>query len=286
MERKEIKTMLEGEFKDCPEPLRRQMGSMIDAGLLDVDAAKLLEEEKSCRHALIHRLSKDEYDEMCSKIPQLDESQKRLQVDYLRVLILLQDIARTAENFDEAIKNGDFLEGFRELRMGLLAYYLSDDARKNFSRYGKDDAEICELSRKLAPRTTFLAHMRNYVAGHLDAVVLEKTCQWGGFSIFTKSSMCAPALMILVNKFLFETGINCCIASKPDDKKVIKNEIDLTYPPDYEYFMGFMSETYDLTYKFLNRIKEKIEVQLKTYDSPKEMLERAIWAGATDFAVE
>ena len=127
--------------------------------------------------------------------------------------------------------------------------------------------------------------MRNYITGHLDTTVLEKVCQWGGFSIFTQNTMKNPKLMILVNKLLLETGINCCIASKPADQKVIEDEIDLAYPPDYEYFMKFMSETFDLTYTFFRKIKVKIESKLKPYESLKEIYQHAIWAGATDFKI-
>lgn len=102
--------------------------------------------------------------------------------------------------------------------------------------------------------------------------------------MFTKEAMGNPKLMILINKFLLETGINCCIVSKPDDKKVIRDEIDLTYPPDYEYFMQFMSETYNLTVEFLSMVKSKIEMQLKPYGD-KEAMARALWAGETDFTI-
>lgn len=279
-----IKAILEKRFEDCPKAIQKQFESMVDAGLIGVDMAQLSEKEQTDRYSKICPLTAAEREEIHSKIPQLDDEQKRLQVDFIRVLVLLQDIERTAQNFDKAIQSGDFNEGFRELRIGLLAYYLSDDARKRFSRYGKDESEIRELNKKLAPRTTFLAHLRNYITGHLDDAVLEKTCQWGGFSIFTKSAMGNSALMILVNKFLLETGINCCIASKQDDKNVIRNEIDLTYPPDYKYFMQFMSETYNLTVEFLSKVKAKIEMQLKPYGEREAML-RALWAGETDFAI-
>ena len=284
MKNEELKTKLREKFKCCPEAILKRLESMVDAGLLGENATSLSDEEMSRRCAKIYHLTDNDRKEIIAKIPPLDETQQRLQKDYLRVLILLQDLERTAENFDDAMKNEDLIEGLRELRVGLLAYYLSDDARKKFSRYGKDDNEIRELNKKLAPRTTFLAHLRNYITGHLDDVVLEKTCQWGGFSIFTKSAMGNSALMVFVNKFLLETGINCCIASKPDDKNVIRNEIDLTSPSDYKYFMQFMSETYNLTVAFLSKVKAKIEIQLKPYGEREAMM-RALWAGETDFAI-
>lgn len=284
MKNEELKTKLREKFTYCPEAILKWLESMVDAGLLGENATSLSDEEMSRRCAKIYHLTDNDRKEIIAKIPPLDETQQRLQKDYLRVLILLQDIERTAENFDAAMKNKDLIEGFRELRVGLLAYYLSDDARQKLSRYGKDDNEIRELSKKLAPRTTFLAHLRNYITGHLDDVVLEKTCQWGGYCMFTKDAMSNPKLMILVNKFLVETGINCCIASKPADKNVIKDEIDLTYPPDYDYFMQFMNETYNLTVEFLSKVKAKIEKQLTPYGEKEAML-RAVWAGETDFTI-
>ncbi|MBQ6141254.1 MAG: hypothetical protein IJI54_08195 [Kiritimatiellae bacterium] len=284
MKNEELIINLKEKFRDCPEDIRKRIESMVDAGLLGEVETSLSDEEVVNQCAKVACLTENERKEIKVKIPKLDEVQNCLQKDYLRVLILLQDLKRTAENFDNAIKNGDWIEGLRELKVGLLAYYLSDDARQKLSRYGKDDTEICELSKKLAPRTTFLAHLRNHIAGHLDDVVLEKTCQWGGYCMFTKDAMSNPKLMILVNKFLVETGINCCIASKPADKNVIKDEIDLTYPPDYDYFMQFMNETYNLTVEFLSKVKAKIEKQLTPYGEKEAML-RAVWAGETDFTI-
>lgn len=199
---------------------------------------------------------------------------------------MLQDVERTAQNFDAAMQAGNINEGLRELRIGLMAYYLSDAARKKFSWYGKDDDEICELSKKLAPRMSFLAHMRNYIAGHLHDKVLEKACQWGGYCLFAQNAMNTPAQMLLANKFILEAAINCCIASKSADKNMIKDEIDLAYPPDYKYFTQFMSETYNLTIAFLSKVKAKIATQLTPYVDEKEMMVSALWAGDTDFAID
>ena len=284
MKNQEEKSVSDEKVRDNPEAIIQQLRSMLESYLSNMDRTALSEEDKSSWAAMVSRLTKEKRKAVIAMIPPLDDTQKRLQVDYLRVSILLQDIERTAQSFDAAMQAGNFNEGLRELRIGLLAYYLSNDARNKLSRYGKDDNEIRELSKELAPRTTFLAHLRNYITGHLDDVVLGKTCQWGGFSIFTKSAMTNSSLMLLVNKYLLETGINCCIASKPDDKNVIKNELDLTCPPDYTYFMKFMSETYKLTVDFLSKVKVKIESQLNPYEE-KESMMRALWAGETDFNV-
>ena len=285
MNNPEGKAMSDKEVMDNPEAILQQVQSMMESFLSNMGRTALSDGEKTSWPAIGSCLTEKQREAIKAMITPLDATQKHLQVDYLRVSILLQDLERTAQNFDAAMQAGDFCEGMRELRIGLLAYYLSDDARQKLSRYGKDDNEIHELSKKLAPRTTFLAHLRNYIAGHLDDVVLEKTCQWGGFCMFTQSALDnSAALMILVNKFLLETGINCCIASKPDDKQVIKTEIDLTYPPDYKYFMHLMSETYNLTIDFLSKVKAKIESQLKPYGE-KEAMVRAFWAGDTDFSI-
>ena len=222
MKHDELQQILQNRFKGCPDAIIKRLMSISEAGLLDRDFASLPEDEKTLRYEKVYCPTEEEYNEINSMITELDASQKRLQVDYLRVSIILQDVECTAQNFDTAVRNGDFVEGLRELRVGLLAYYLIDDARKSFGFYGKDDEEIRELGRQLSPRTTFLAHMRNYISGHLDAVVLEKACQWGGFCIFTKDTMQDLDMsLFLINKYVLESAINCCIASKGDDKKEI-----------------------------------------------------------------
>ena len=287
MKHDELQQILQNRFKGCPDAIIKRLMSISEAGLLDRDFASLPEDEKTLRYEKVYCPTEEEYNEINSMITELDASQKRLQVDYLRVSIILQDVECTAQNFDTAVRNGDFVEGLRELRVGLLAYYLIDDARKSFGFYGKDDEEIRELGRQLSPRTTFLAHMRNYISGHLDAVVLEKACQWGGFCIFTKDTMQDLDMsLFLINKYVLESAINCCIASKGDDKKVIGvDEIDLTYPPDYEHFMKFMSETYGLICQYLAKVRSKIVSQLQLYEGKSNVFKRAIWAGETDFKI-
>ena len=117
----EIKAFLKKRFEDCPKVIQKQFESMVDAGLIGVDMAQLSEKEQADRYSKICPLTAAEREEIHSKIPQLDDEQKCLQIDFIRVLVLLQDIERTAQNFDKAIQSGDFNEGFRELRIGLLA---------------------------------------------------------------------------------------------------------------------------------------------------------------------
>lgn len=286
MSHDEIHRIVQDEFKDCPKAILKRLKSIADAGLLDGDFTSLPESEKKLRCEKVYRLTPEERREICAKITELDEVQKRLQVDYLRVSMILEDVEHTAQKYDSAIDDKNNADGLRELRVGLLAYYLFDDARKSFGYYGKDDEEIRKLSKELSPRTTFLAHMRNYISGHLDVAVLEKACQWGGFCVFTKGTVQNKDWSsLLINKYVLEAAINCCIASKEGDKEVIKSEVDLTYPPDYERFMKFMGETYDLIYRYLTKVRVKIVSQLHLYEQRAEVIERAIWAGQTDFKI-
>ena len=208
--------------------------------------------------------------------------QAHLRRDYVRVVLLMQDVEGSADRFDELIKSEKMAEALRELKIGFLAYYLIADSKSALCLYGKGDEKVAELWRELSVRVEFLNRIRNLISGHLDERVLDKLVHWAP-DIFSKKIVGTDAQLVLVNKYLLDVGLSVCAASDKSKREFLKHNVDLTYPPDYEDFLEFMRTSFALAMEYLSEIKSKILSRLKLYESDEEVFSQMKSAAAVDF---
>lgn len=207
------------------------------------------------------------------------DQQKKIQRDYIRVVLLRHDIYGFNKAYGEAAKKNDIIECFRILKATFVPYSILLDSIKMLSIYTRDNDELSKMRKKLIPLLEFMNHLRNKMSGHLDDEVLNKVIQWEP-SMFVKEIVEQEKLhTFLIYKTLLESAINTRVA---ENIKVFKGEIDVCYPPDWEMFIAFMDETYSTSVRYLDLLIMTIKPKLSLVKHEESLL-KAIWAGATDF---
>lgn len=208
-------------------------------------------------------------------------SQEDLQRDYVRSLIILHDIEKNGQAYAKAAESKDLMECFRLLKNGFLAYSMLNDALKTLSKYTIGDEDLSSKLKGLRRKLEFMNHLRNKCSGHLDDAILDKAIQWEP-SLFTEQHVNNEHHIFLVYRTLLESAINSYM-DENGKQKYFGSEIDLFYPPNWDSFIHFMSESELASSSFLNSILEKIKSRLKLLTSHREVCKQAIYATETDF---
>jgi len=196
-------------------------------------------------------------------------SQEQLQRDYLRLLIIRQDIDKNGHAYAVAANAKDGLECFRLLKNGFLAYSMLNDALKTLSIYTMGDEDMVSMRNSIRPKLEFMNHLRNKCSGHLDEVVLDKAIQWEP-SLFITENVNDEHYISIVYKALLESAINSYL-DENDCQKYFRSEIDLCYPQDWKRFIEFMNECEHQSLNFIDSILTKIKPQLKLIKAPNKL---------------
>lgn len=208
-------------------------------------------------------------------------SQAEYQRDYIRALIIRADIDKNGFAYSQAAKSNDLTECFRLLKNGFLAYSTLGELFKTFSKYTIDNEGLSQKMKSLRAKLDFMNHLRNKCTGHLDDALIDKAIQWEP-SLFSRPFLESEHHIYLAYKTLLESAINSYLDEK-GDQKYFHTEIDLFYPPNWEEFIRFMSESQIDSMAFLDDLLNEIKPDLRVIDSREDMFLQAAIAGQTDF---
>ena len=77
------------------------------------------------------------------------DQQKKIQRDYIRVVLLRHDIYGFNKAYGEAAKKNDIIECFRILKATFVPYSILLDSIKMLSIYTRDNDELSKMRKKL-----------------------------------------------------------------------------------------------------------------------------------------
>lgn len=208
-------------------------------------------------------------------------TQAEYQRDYVRALIIHADIDKNGFAYSQAAKDKDLQECFRLLKNGFLAYSTLGELLKTFSKYTVGNESLSKKMKELRPKLDFMGHLRNKCTGHLDDILIDKAIQWEP-SLFSKASLESEHHIYLVYKTLLESAINSYI-DENGDQKYFHSEIDLFYPPNWDAFIKFMSDSETESLDFLDEIITTIKPHIVMIENKEDLFLQALIAGQTDF---
>jgi hypothetical protein len=147
----------------------------------------------------------------------------------------------------------------------------------------KDNPDLSELHGPIRKRLEFFKYLRNIYIGHFVPDLTEKTFEWvpqtnallGSADIKQQS---------VVSWFALETAINT-YADPETGHKIFDSETDLNYPPDRTRFLNFLGDTVLGSIAYVTRLIAVTRAYVDIPDSYKNMLQLAVTAGQTEFAV-
>lgn len=211
-------------------------------------------------------------------------TQDELKRDYISIMIISSDIEKNSYAYSQAAKENNLIECFRQLKNAFIPYSLLEGSLTCFSKYTINNKDLSDKMKGLRKRLHFMNYLRNKCSGHLDNEVLDKAIQWEP-SLFNKEIMFSDAHIFLIYKALLESAINS-YCDENGIQKYFPTEIDLFYPPNWESFLNFMSESQVTSIDFLNDIKTIIASQIKTIDTIEDLFTQAVIASKTDFRLQ
>lgn len=207
-------------------------------------------------------------------------SQDELKQDYITLALISEDIEKNAIAFSLAADKRNFIECFRQIKNAFLAYSMLHDCLKHFTIYACNDDDLIQKIRKLRKKLEFIRHLRNKCSGHLDKKVLSKAVQWEP-SLFLDGVQ-SDVFLMLVYKTLLESAINSYCDEK-GKQKYFGEEIDLFYPPNWNIFIDFLSESETEALDILKKLKRKIFSEIETTKTIDDLVNKAMIASQTDF---
>lgn len=211
-------------------------------------------------------------------------TQDELKRDYISIMIISADIVKNGNAYSQAAKQNNTIECFRQLKNAFIPYSILEGSLKCFSKYTKGNKYLSDKMKELRKRLDFMNHLRNKCSGHLDNEVLDKAIQWEP-SLFNKEIIFSDTHIYFIYKALLESAINS-YCNENGVQKYFRTEIDLFYPPNWESFINFMSESEVTSIDFLNDIKKIIVSQIKPIETMEDLLKQAMITSKTDFRLQ
>lgn len=211
-------------------------------------------------------------------------TQDELKRDYISIMIISADIVENGYAYSQAAEKNNVIECFRQLKNAFIPYSLLEGSLKCFSKYTIGNKDLSDKMKELRKRLHFMNHLRNKCSGHLDSEVLDKAIQWEP-SLFNKDIIFSDTHIYYIYKALLESAINS-YCNENGVQKYFLTEIDLFYPPNWESFLNFMSESEVTSIDFLNDIKKIIVSQIKPTETMEDLLKQAMIASKTDFRLQ
>lgn len=169
------------------------------------------------------------------------------------------------------------------VKQSLISIANLTDLELTARQIYKTNPEVSVAFKTHSKKFEFAKYVRNIVVGHSNEKLLEKALEWKPeihWLLFDESENAT----FLVNLFVLETAMNTFV---DDNGKhlVLAGDSDLTYPPDWNRFLQWLTDIIRGGITFLVALLSATQPMLPT-PPPKEgpeMIELFAKAGLTTF---
>jgi hypothetical protein len=147
----------------------------------------------------------------------------------------------------------------------------------------KDNPNLGELHRPIRKALEFFKYLRNVYIGHFVPNLTDKTFEW----IPQTNALLGSTKLDeqwFVSWFALETAINT-YADPETGHKIFDSDTDLNYPPNRTRFLNFLSDTVLGSITYVTQLIAVTRSYVDVPDLHKNMIQLAVTAGQTDFAV-
>ena len=127
----------------------------------------------------------------------------------------------------------------------------------------------------------FAKYIRNKFVGHIKIDLLTKAIEWKPELRYLLHKTNDPEVMFLYNIWILETTINSFVDSN-GKHRIFNSDTDLIYPPDYQRFINFITETIKSAIEYLNILDAILYISIDEYEKT-ENIEHWLLASHTIF---
>lgn len=200
---------------------------------------------------------------------------------YIAARLLHADLSAIDAHLSE--KGISHMDGIIYIKNGLLSLANVVDFERTVRDLYKQNTTLSAVFSENLRYYEFAKYLRNKLVGHIHADLIEKAVEWKPELKYLATRMDEPEIMFLANLFVLETAINTYVGT--DGKhKVFDSETDLTYPPDWKRFSGYLLASVRSAVHYLRDLCEVLRTAIDHPTPGKVDLELWLKAGETNFA--
>ena len=178
--------------------------------------------------------------------------------------------------------NGSGQTWFIMVKHALISAANVTDLERTMRVIYKEAPDAAVQYKALEKKLKFAKYLRNILVGHVDESLVAKAIEWKPELLFILSND-EPTTTVLINEWLLETAINTYV----DDQgvhRIFGGDTDMSYPPDHERFLIFLTEVIRGGITFLKAVVQATRNHMTPPPGDWEgKLSLFVAAGATEF---
>lgn len=167
------------------------------------------------------------------------------------------------------------------LKQALICIANLVDFERTMRIIYSEHRNLSSTFNKMYVKYEFAKYIRNKFVGHITIDLLTKAIEWKPELRYLLHKTNDPKVMFLYNIWILETTINSFVDSN-GKHKIFNSETDLIYPPDYQRFINFLTETIKSAIEYLNMLDAILYISIEENEKT-ENIEHWLLAGQTDF---
>ncbi len=146
----------------------------------------------------------------------------------------------------------------------------------------KEHRDLSEKYKAFEKNYKFAKYLRNKFIGHIKQELIQKSIEWKPELRYLLKNSDEGNTIFAFNLFILETAINTYV--NPDGShQLFDSETDLMYPPDFNRFLTYLSETVKSSIDYLHDLGQALGNSVEMLDPSDQKLEHWMAAGETKF---
>ena len=167
------------------------------------------------------------------------------------------------------------------LKQALICIANLVDFERTMRTIYNEHRNLSSAFNEMYAEYEFAKYIRNKFVGHIKIELLTKAIEWKPELRYLIHKTNDPKIMFLYNIWILETTINSFVDSN-GKHKIFNSDTDLIYPPDYQRFINFLTNTIKSAIEYLNILDAILYISIEENEKI-ESIEHWLLAGQTSF---
>ena len=197
----------------------------------------------------------------------------------IKARLIKSDLIEILNQFERcSLKN---MSSIILLKQALISIANLVDFERTMRVIYSEHRNLSSIFNEMYDEYEFAKYIRNKFVGHIKIDLLTKAIEWKPELRYLLHKTNDPEVMFLYNIWILETTINSFVDSN-EKHRIFNSDTDLIYPPDYQRFINFITETIKSAIEYLNILDAILYISIDEYEKT-ENIEHWLLASHTIF---
>ena len=197
----------------------------------------------------------------------------------IKARLIKSDLIEILNQFERcSLKN---MSSIILLKQALISIANLVDFERTMRVIYSEHRNLSSIFNEMYDEYEFAKYIRNKFVGHIKIDLLTKAIEWKPELRYLLHKTNDPEVMFLYNIWILETTINSFVDSN-GKHRIFNSDTDLIYPPDYQRFINFITETIKSAIEYLNILDAILYISIDEYEKT-ENIEHWLLASHTIF---